>query len=99
MYAGGLAESDISEMMELPKSGRKLPDTLTVEQVDRILDQPDIKNKYGLRDKAILEIMYACGLRVSETLNIKKRDIIFDAEIVRILGKGSKERIVPIGKQ
>jgi len=97
LYAGGLAESDISEMMELPKSGRKLPDTLTVEQVDRILDQPDIKNKYGLRDKAILEIMYACGLRVSETLNIKKRDIIFDAEIVRIFGKGSKERIVPIG--
>jgi integrase/recombinase XerD len=97
LFSVGLASSDISEKIELPKAGRQLPDTLTIEQVDKILDQPDISSKTGLRDKAILEIMYACGLRVSEVINIKKRDLIFDAGIIRVFGKGSKERIVPIG--
>ncbi len=97
LFASGLTASDISEKIELPKAGRKLPDTLTIEQVDLILQQPDVSTKIGLRDKAILELMYACGLRVSETINIKKRDLIFDTGIIRVFGKGSKERIVPIG--
>jgi len=97
LFASALTPSDISEKIELPKAGRKLPDTLTIEQVDLILQQPDVSTKIGLRDKAILELMYACGLRVSETINIKKRDLIFDAGIIRVFGKGSKERIVPIG--
>ncbi len=97
LFANGIASSDVSEKIDLPKSDKKLPDTLTVEQVELILNQPDTGNKFGLRDKAILELMYACGLRVSELINIRKRDLIFDAEIIRVFGKGSKERIVPIG--
>jgi len=98
LFATGATQSDISEKIELPKSGKKLPDTLTIEQVDLILEQPDVSTKIGLRDKAILELMYACGLRVSETINIKKRDLLFDAGIIRVFGKGSKERIVPVGQ-
>jgi len=98
LFANGSAISDASETIDLPKSGRKLPDTLTIVEVERILEQPDTTNKYGLRDKAMLELMYACGLRVSELINIRKRDIIIEAEIIRIFGKGSKERIVPIGR-
>ncbi len=97
LFANDMAKSDVSEKIDLPKSEKKLPDTLTVEQVELILNQPDVNNKLGLRDKAILELMYACGLRVSELINIRKRDLIFDAEIIRVFGKGSKERIVPIG--
>jgi integrase/recombinase XerD len=97
LFSIGTCSSDISEKIELPKAGRPLPDTLTIEQVNEILEQPNTKTKTGLRDKAMLELMYACGLRVSEVINIKKRDLIFDAGIIRVFGKGSKERIVPIG--
>ncbi|RMD48119.1 MAG: site-specific tyrosine recombinase XerD, partial [Ignavibacteria bacterium] len=65
--------------------------------IDMILDIPDVKDKIGLRDRAILELMYSCGLRVSETINIKNSHLLFDDEIIRVFGKGSKERIVPVG--
>ncbi len=97
LYANGETENDISELVELPKSRRKLPDTLSVDDINKILEQPDISDRAGIRDRAILETFYGCGLRVSELINLKQRNIIFDAEIVRVLGKGSKERIVPIG--
>ncbi len=97
LQATGKANANPAETIDLPKVRRKLPDTLSVNEIDKILAQPDIETDAGVRDKAILETMYACGLRVSELLNIKQRDIIFDAEIIRVFGKGSKERIVPIG--
>ena len=83
------------EFFDSPKLARKLPDVLTVEEIDKILSQPDINTPLGLRDKTILEIMYACGLRVSEVLTIKTSNILFVDEVVRVIGKGSKERIVP----
>lgn len=83
------------EFFDSPKLARKLPEILTVEEIDKILSQPDINTPLGLRDKTILEIMYACGLRVSEVLSIKTSNILFLDEVVRVIGKGSKERIVP----
>lgn len=83
------------ELFDSPKLSRKLPEVLTVEEVEKILSQPDVNNALGLRDKTILELMYACGLRVSEVLTVKTSNIMFNDELVRITGKGSKERIVP----
>lgn len=94
----GLSEIDPSETIELPKTKRKLPETLSIEEVQTIIEQPDVTNPAGIRDRAILETLYACGLRVSELINLKQRDVIPEAEIVRVFGKGSKERIVPIGR-
>jgi len=94
----GKSDFDPSETIELPKVSRKLPATLSIEEIKCIIEQPDVSSPAGIRDRAILETLYACGLRVSELINLKQRDILFDAEIVRVFGKGSKERIVPIGK-
>jgi integrase/recombinase XerD len=91
-------EDDITEMIDLPKLSRKLPDTLNIDEIDKIIKQPDIETNAGIRDRAILEVMYACGLRVSELINLTNKDLILDQEIIRIFGKGSKERIVPIGE-
>lgn len=80
-----------------PKLSRKLPVVLTIYEIEKILDSPDISDKFGLRDKAILEILYACGLRVSELINLKISDLYLDDDVIRVFGKGSKERLVPIG--
>jgi integrase/recombinase XerD len=97
LFTSSKIDSDVTETIDLPKIVRKLPDTLSINQIQSILDQPDVNELAGIRDKAILEVLYACGLRVSELVNMKQRDILFDAEIIRVFGKGSKERIVPIG--
>ena len=97
LFVNKFAGSDPTESIDLPKSGRKLPETLTIEQISSIIEQPDISKPAGIRDRAILETLYACGLRVSELLNLKQRDLLLDGEIIRVFGKGSKERIVPIG--
>ena len=91
-----LEENPISNLLPM-KSERKLPDVLSVEEVEKILSQPDVSDKLGLRDKAILELLYSSGLRVSELINLKISDLFFDEEVIRVLGKGSKQRIVPIG--
>jgi len=90
-------KDDITETIEQPKVGRQLPDSLTLEDINRIFEQIDTDTPSGIRDRAMLETMYASGLRVSELINLSNRDIISDAEIIRVFGKGSKERIVPIG--
>ncbi|MFH1051728.1 MAG: site-specific tyrosine recombinase XerD [bacterium] len=97
LYANGESDSDVSELVELPKSSRKLPDTLSVDDIDKILEQPNITDRAGIRDRAIIETFYGCGLRVSELINLKQRNIVYNAEVIRVFGKGSKERIVPIG--
>jgi integrase/recombinase XerD len=84
------------ELFDSPKLPRKLPETLSVEEIDKILNAADDTNTLGLRDRTILEVMYACGLRVSEVINLKLFNIISQEEIIRVFGKGSKERIVPI---
>ena len=88
---------DPSRLVELPKISLKLPDVLSVNEIMRLLDTPDPQTHRGARDAAMLEILYAAGLRVSELVNLKLRDVNWEAGFVRVLGKGSKERIVPIG--
>ncbi len=85
------------EKIPAPKLSKKLPSVLTVNEVDNILSQPDVTNKFGLRDKALLELFYACGLRVSELINLKISGLYFGEEVIRVFGKGSKERLIPIG--
>lgn len=89
---------NICELIDLPKSARPLPDTLSVEDMNLLLAQPDITTPAGVRNRAILETLYACGLRVSEVCGLKQRDILREVEIIRVFGKRSKERIVPIGQ-
>jgi len=76
---------------------RSLPVVLTVEEIDRIFEQPDITTITGLRDRTMLEILYSCGVRVSELVNLKITDLYLEEEVIRVFGKGSKERIIPIG--
>ena len=84
--------------IKTPKIGIKLPNYLSIEEVDKLLSVPDINTFKGLRDKTMLEIMYSCGLRVSELISLKKKDINIKNCFIRIIGKGNKERIVPIGE-
>ncbi|MCB0743971.1 MAG: site-specific tyrosine recombinase XerD [Ignavibacteriae bacterium] len=79
------------------KLSRNLPSVLSFNEVEKILEQPNIKENLGLRDKAILELLYSSGLRVSELLNLKISDLFLSEEVIRVIGKGSKQRIVPIG--
>ncbi len=87
-----------AENIESPKTRRKFPEVLTIDEVSSLLEQPDVSTPIGLRDKALLELMYATGVRVSELINLRQIDLLFDMEIIRVFGKGSKERLVPIGK-
>jgi len=86
-------------MDKIPSSkiARNLPPVLSFNEMENILSMPVPDNKLGLRDKAVLEILYSCGLRVSELINLKNSDLFFKEEVIRVLGKGDKERIVPIG--
>ncbi len=97
LFSNKIIDNDITEKAELPKSRRSLPDTLSIDEMLAILEQPDISTKAGIRDRAMLELLYACGLRVSELCGIKQRDMLLEQEVIRVFGKGSKERIVPIG--
>ncbi|NLB17508.1 MAG: site-specific tyrosine recombinase XerD, partial [Syntrophomonadaceae bacterium] len=87
-----------ADLLETPRINRKLPDVLTVEEIDRLFANPNVVSLLGLRDRAMLELMYATGLRVSELLSLDVDDINFSAGYVRCVGKGRKERIVPVGK-
>lgn len=85
------------EKLTPPKLAKNLPEVLSVNEIDLIFSKPGTGDKLGLRDRAILELMYACGTRVSEMINLKVSDLFFEDEVIRVFGKGSKERIVPIG--
>ncbi|CAI2604467.1 Tyrosine recombinase XerD [Apilactobacillus kunkeei] len=85
--------------VDTPKSANHLPDVLTIKEIDKLLAVPDTNDKYGIRDRAILEVMYATGLRVSEVVNLKMDNLHLDMGIIQTIGKGDKERIIPIGSQ
>lgn len=97
LLVDGYVRQDPTETLESPKVWRSLPKYLTEEEVERLLEQPDLSIAHGLRDRAMLEVLYATGLRVSELLQIRFNEINFEVGFVRTLGKGSKERIVPLG--
>ncbi|MCX6157731.1 MAG: site-specific tyrosine recombinase XerD [Ignavibacteriota bacterium] len=90
-------ETNPTDIIDSPKTTRKLPDVLTIQEIDKMFMQTKLDDKFELRDRAIMETMYASGLRVSETVNLRINDIFFKEGILRVFGKGSKERIVPIG--
>jgi integrase/recombinase XerD len=95
----GVLQHNAAKMVDLPKSGLKLPDVLSVEEVDRLLAAPEVQTPLGLRDAAMLELIYAAGLRVSELVGLLVPAVNLEAGFVRVMGKGSKERIVPIGRK
>ncbi|MEW6129201.1 MAG: site-specific tyrosine recombinase XerD [Acidobacteriota bacterium] len=93
----GLIKRDPSENLESPKSWQSLPKFLVADEVERLLEGPDITSVTGIRDKAMLEVLYATGLRVSELVSLKLNDLNLDMGYLTTLGKGAKERTVPIG--
>jgi integrase/recombinase XerD len=92
-----LIKSDPSELLESPKIQRKLPDTLSIEDINKLIDAIDLSKPEGGRNRAILEVLYGCGLRVSELTELKLSNLYLDIEFIKVTGKGSKERLVPIG--
>lgn len=90
-------DNDPMQHIETPKKAKKLPKTLSVKEIELILETPDTTDKFGLRDRAILELMYATGLRVTELINLKLTDVHLSLGLIQTIGKGDKERIIPIG--
>jgi integrase/recombinase XerD len=88
-----------AQLVDLPKIGRRLPDVLRLDDVIRLLDTPDASKPMGLRDAAMLELLYAAGLRISELITVAIQDVDLEACFVRVLGKGSRERVVPMGQK
>lgn len=95
----GLIEADPTALIESPRLGRPLPKLLTEEQVERLLEAPDVSTALGLRDRAMLETLYATGLRVSELVGLTLSQLGMQQGIVRVVGKGNKERLVPLGEE
>lgn len=85
------------ELIETPKTGRKLPDTLAIEEIDSLISAIDLSSNEGERNRAILETLYGCGLRVSELVSLKISDLFFEEGFVKVTGKGNKQRFVPVG--
>jgi len=92
----GELKKDPSELLEMPKIGKKLPEVMTIEEVDSLIDVIDLSTPEGHRNKAIIETLYSCGMRVSELVNLKYEDIFFDEGFIRVIGKGNKQRLVPV---
>ncbi len=97
LFREGYIREDVTEVLESPHLWETLPQVLSVEEVSRVLAQRFSRDRYGLRDRAILELLYASGLRVSELASLRIVDLSLDSGFLRCLGKGSKERIVPVG--
>ncbi len=94
----GLVVTDPTERVELPRAWRRLPDVLTVEEIRRLLDSPDPGERFFWRDRALLEFGYASGVRVSELTSLKVRDVDLHNGLATVLGKGARERLVPVGR-
>ncbi|GFR84628.1 tyrosine recombinase XerC [Elysia marginata] len=85
------------ELIEFPKQTRKLPDTLSLEDIDKMVSLIDLSTPEGERNRTIIELLYGCGLRVSELINLRLSDLFFEEDFIRVIGKGDKQRFVPIG--
>ena len=92
-----ITQIDPTELLSAPKLKKALPDTLTFEEIEQIIRQIDLSKPEGTRNKAMLETLYSCGLRVSELINIRRSHLYLDIGFIRVIGKGDKERLIPIG--
>jgi len=90
--------ADPTQLLESPKIGMKLPDTLSIEEIDKLIAAIDLSTEQGERNRAMLEILYSCGLRVTELITIKLSNVSFVEGFIKVIGKGDKERLAPIGK-
>jgi integrase/recombinase XerD len=93
-----ILNDDPSELLEMPRIGRKLPEVLTIEEIDQLIAAVDMTKNEGHRNKAIIETLYSCGLRVSELVNLRFSELYFEEGFIRVIGKGNKERLVPVSK-
>ena len=91
-----IIKNNPTEEIETPRNVKSLPHTIDAESVDKLLNAPNINDRFGSRDKAMLEILYACGLRVSELVTLKLSQVVIESNFLRVMGKGNKERIIPI---
>ncbi|MFH1398159.1 MAG: site-specific tyrosine recombinase XerD [Candidatus Omnitrophota bacterium] len=94
-----ILKTDPTSLIDSPKLWKRIPETLSVNEVESLISQPNVRDKQGLRDRAILETLYATGMRVSEAVNLKKDNVNFDIGFLRCIGKGNKERIIPLGRK
>lgn len=92
------SDTNPAAKLDTPKFGRRIPDVLSVEEIDRIISSVDLSLPEGQRNRAILEVLYSCGLRVSELISLRLSDLFFDEGFIRVIGKGDKQRLVPIGE-
>ncbi len=92
-------DDDPTELLEMPRLGRKIPEVLTYDEIQRMLAAIDLSLPHGQRNRAMLETLYACGLRVSELINLKMTNLYLDVGIIKVIGKNDKERLVPIGDE
>ena len=97
IYAN-VREDDPTELLDAPKIGMHLPDVLTVEEIQNIMDVIDLSTPEGHRNRAMVEVMYGCGLRVSELVTLRLSNLFFEDGFIKVVGKGNKERLIPIGK-
>lgn len=96
LFVEEIIESNPTELLEAPRIGRRLPEVLTVEEIDRMIDSIDLSTSHGVRNAAMLELLYSCGLRVSECCELRFQDLSLEHKYLRVMGKGSKERLIPM---
>ncbi|HEX5465434.1 MAG TPA: site-specific tyrosine recombinase [Candidatus Limnocylindrales bacterium] len=96
-FGEGLVQRDVGRLLDMPRPGLQLPEVLSVDEVERLLAAPDASSPDGLRDRALLELLYAAGLRVGEATGLDRDDLSLEGAFVRVVGKGDRERLVPIG--
>ncbi|MBU1726337.1 MAG: site-specific tyrosine recombinase XerD [Candidatus Omnitrophica bacterium] len=94
-----ILKSDPTDLIDSPKLWKKIPETLSINEIESLLAQPNLRSKQGIRDRAILETLYASGMRVSEAVNLKAANVNLDIGFLRCIGKGNKERVVPLGRK
>lgn len=94
-----ILKTDPTSLIDSPKLWKKIPETLSLNEVDALLEQPNIRDRQGIRDRAILETLYATGMRVSEAVNLKVAGVNLEIGFLRCIGKGNKERVIPLGKK
>ena len=96
LFVEEIIESNPTDLLEAPRIGRRLPEVLTVKEIDRMIDSIDLSTSHGMRNAAMLELLYSCGLRVTECCELRFQDLSLEHKYLRVMGKGSKERLIPM---